>query len=141
MEIGKALKMEDVNSPIATEVCTASDLHRKQWMDELYKNTYKIHRLIEKVMGIDPANITNQVIIFLFIKNLYNKDTWWVVGAKTINVLVDTFKLPHHSLLKLKTYKGLVYSDEHEIAEINQIIDISKDIDRSTNAKQPDQVH
>ena len=27
-------------------------------------------------MGNDPANITNSVIIFLFIKNLYNTDNY-----------------------------------------------------------------
>ena len=30
--------------------------------------------LTEKAMVIDSANITNCVIIFLLIKNLYNKD-------------------------------------------------------------------
>ena len=33
--------------------------------------------LTKKTIGIDPANITNHVIILLFIKNLYNKDIRW----------------------------------------------------------------
>ena len=57
-------------------------------------------------MGVDPANIPNRVIIFLFIKNLYNKDIRRrVAGAKIINTLADAFKLGHHSLLKLKKYE------------------------------------
>ena len=41
-------------------------------------------------MTVDPANITNRVIIFLFIKNLYNKDIRRrVTGAKTIHTLAD----------------------------------------------------
>ena len=28
--------------------------------------------MTEKAMGSDPADISNEVIIFLFIKNLYN---------------------------------------------------------------------
>ena len=39
-----------------------------------YGNIYKILLMTEKAMGIEPANITNHVIIFLFIKNVYNKD-------------------------------------------------------------------
>ena len=53
-------------------------------------------------------------------------------------MLTNTFKLAHHSLLKLKKYKGLVYNDEHEVAEISQIIDTSKDIGRSNNSYQQD---
>ena len=80
--------------------------------------------LPEKAMGIDPANITNHVIIFLFIKALYNKDIrWWVSGAKTISTLADIFWLAHQSLFKLKKYEGLVYNDEHAIIEINEITD------------------
>ena len=30
--------------------------------------------LTEKAVAIDPPNITNHLIIFLFIKNVYNKD-------------------------------------------------------------------
>ena len=79
-------------------------------------------------MGIDQTNITNHVIIFFFIRNLYNnRDTgWWVAGTKTINTLADTCRLAHHNLLKLKKYEGLVYHDEHAIAEINQITDTMK---------------
>ena len=53
-------------------------------------------------MGADPAQITNRVIIFLFIKNLCNHEMKKISGAKMINILVDTFKLAHQSLLKLK---------------------------------------
>ena len=55
---------------------------------------------------------------------MYNKDIRQrVAGAKTINTLVDTFKLAHHCLLELKKYKGLVYNDELPITEMNQITD------------------
>ena len=33
------------------------------------------------------------------------------------------FRLAHHSLLKLKKYEGLVYHDEHTVAEIDEITD------------------
>ena len=66
--------------------------------------------------------------MFLFIKNLYNIDIrWHVAGAKTINTLADAFKLAYHSSLKLKKYDGLLYNDEHAIAEINQITDTLTD--------------
>ena len=72
-------------------------------------------------MGTDPAIITNRVIIFLFIKNLYNKDIQRrVVGVKVLNTLADAFKLAHHSLLKLIKYEGLVYNKDQIIAEINE---------------------
>ena len=53
-------------------------------------------------MGVDPAHIINKVIIFLFIKTLYN--TNFIIraaGMKVNNTLADTFKLAHHSLSKL----------------------------------------
>ena len=60
---------------MATEVHAASDLHHKQRPDKtLQEYTQTFTDLIEKGMGIDPANITNHVIIFLFIKHPYNKD-------------------------------------------------------------------
>ena len=40
-------------------------------MQEYIKN---FTDLTEKVMGTDPANISNRIIIFLFIKNLYNHE-------------------------------------------------------------------
>ena len=99
----------------------------------------KIYGLNRKSIGVDLANITNWLITFLFIKSFYNKDIrWWVAGKKTINMLAGTFKLAHYSLIKLKKYKGLVYNDEHEIAEINQILDTSKDIGKSNNSTQAD---
>ena len=68
-------KMEEVNSQIATEVHAASTLHRKQRPDEsLQECIQNFTDLMEKTMGVDPSYITNQVIKFLFIKNLYNKD-------------------------------------------------------------------
>ena len=68
-------KVEGVYSPIATEVHTASDLYCKQKPDKILQEYIQnFTNITEKAMGIDPANITNTVIIFLFIKNLYNKD-------------------------------------------------------------------
>ena len=68
-------KLEEVYSPIATEVHAASNLHRKQFSDgTLQEFIQNFTNLTEKATGVDPANITNRVIIFLFIKILYNKD-------------------------------------------------------------------
>ena len=54
-------------------------------------------------MGVVPADITNRVIIFLFIKNLYNCDIQnCIADAKTINTLADAFKVIHQSLFKFK---------------------------------------
>ena len=77
-------KLEELYSPIATEVHAASDLHHKQRPDKtLQEYIQTFTDLTEKAMGIDPANIINWVIIFLFIKNLYNKDIrWWVARCK-----------------------------------------------------------
>ena len=84
----------------------------------------KFTNLSEKAIVIDPANTTNRVIIFLFIKNLYKKDIRrQVAGAKTINTLADAFRLAYHNLLKLKKYERLVYNEEQTIAEINKITD------------------
>ena len=64
------------------------------------------------------------MIIFLFVKNLYNEDIQrWVTGAKTINTLADAFRLAHHSLLNLKMYEGQIYNEDQTITEINEIID------------------
>ena len=61
-------------STIATKVHTSSDLHRKQRPDEtLQEYIQNFTDLTEKPICVDQA-ITNQVIIFLFIKNLYDKD-------------------------------------------------------------------
>ena len=69
-------KLEEVYSPIVTEVHVPSDLHHKQRPDEmLQEHIQNLTDLTKKAMGIDPANITNCVIIFLFIRNLYNRDT------------------------------------------------------------------
>ena len=52
--------LEEVYSPIATEVHAASDLHRKQWPAEtLQEYIQNFTDLTEKAVGVDPANITN----------------------------------------------------------------------------------
>ena len=57
-------------------------------------------------MVAGPANMTNRVMIFLFIKNLYNCGIpKRIAGAKTIPTLVDAFKLTHQSVLNLKRMK------------------------------------
>ena len=126
-------------SPIAMEVHAASDLQRKQRPEETVQEYIKnFTDLTEKAMAIDPCNITNHVIIFLFIKNLYNKDIrLWVAGAKTISTLADAYKLADHSL-KLKKYDGLVFNDEHIIAEINQITDAMINTNTGNRPKTPD---
>ena len=68
-------KLEEVCSSIATMVYTTSDLHHKQRPDKtLQEHIQKFTDLTEKALGTDPANISKVVVIFLFIKNLYNKD-------------------------------------------------------------------
>ena len=42
-------------------------------------------------------------------------------GTKATYTTADTFELTQHSLFKLKKYEGLVYSNEHKVAEIKQI--------------------
>ena len=63
-----------VYSLIATKVHAASDLHCKQWPDKtLQEYIQNFIDLTEKALGNDPANVTNRVIIFLFVKNPYKK--------------------------------------------------------------------
>ena len=109
-------KLEEVYSPITTEVHAASDLHRKQWPDETFqKYIHDYTDLTEKTIRVDLANITKRVIIFLFIKNLCNKDIRRrVTSKKVINTLAGAFRLAHHSLLELKKYEGLICSEEQE---------------------------
>ena len=79
-------------------------------------------------MGLDLANITNSMIIFLFIKNLYNQNIRRrVAGMKVVNTL-DSFKLAHHNLLELKKYGGLVYNEEQVIGKISQFVHLSKGV-------------
>ena len=56
-------------------------------------------------------------------------------GVTFIKTLADAFKLGHHSSQKLRKYESLVYNEEQEISEINQTVDISKDIGRTGNIK------
>ena len=57
------------------EVHAASDLHQKQSSDEILQEYMQnFTDLTEEAVGIDPANITNHVIIFLLSRNMYNKD-------------------------------------------------------------------
>ena len=69
-------KLEEVYSPIAIEVHTASDLHRKQWPDKtLQEYVQNFTDLTKKDVGADPANIMNKVIIFQFFKNTFTTMT------------------------------------------------------------------
>ena len=115
-------KLEEMYSPVAAQVHATSDLHHKQQPDETLQEVIQnLTDLVEEALGTDPDNITNRVIIFQFVKNLYNKDIQRrVAGAKTLNTLADAFKLAHYSLLKLKRYEGLVYNEDQTIAEINE---------------------
>ena len=85
-------KLEEVYSPIAADIHTASDLHRNNDRKGQY---HKGHN------G------------FFYYQDLYNCNIQkCMAGAKTINTLAETFKLVHQSLLKLKKYKGLLYNAE-----------------------------
>ena len=77
-------KLEEVYSPMATEVTATSYLHRKQWPDKtLQEYIQNCTDITEKAMGAEPANITNRVINFLFTENLYNCDIQkYIAGAK-----------------------------------------------------------
>ena len=111
-------KLEEVYSPTATEEHATSNKHCKQWPDKtLQECIQNFTDLTEKALGTDTANITNRVVLFLFFKNLYNKDIQRrVAGAKIINSLADTSRLAHHSILKLKKYEGLVCNEDQAIA-------------------------
>ena len=71
--MGNDLSWQEINwklevySPIATEVHMAGDLHRKQPDETLQECIQNFTDLTEKAMGVDLANITNSLIIFLFI--------------------------------------------------------------------------
>ena len=81
------------------------------------------------------------LIIFLFIKNLYNKVIQrWVAGTKTICMLAYAFTLVHHSLLKLKKYEGLVYNKDQTIAE-NDIKDLTSNMKVNNWSKTSDRDH
>ena len=100
-------KLEEVYSSISTEVHVAIDLHRKQGPDEtLEEYIQNFADLLVKAMEVDPANMTNWVIICLFIRNLYNKDIRNIrrrdASTKFINTLAHALKSVHHNLLKLK---------------------------------------
>ena len=102
-------KLEEVYSPIATEVWVTSDFYKNNSLMRHCEYIHSFTYLTENVVGVDPANITNRVIISLFIKNIYNKDIRRrVARAKAIITLTDAFRLAHHNLLKLKKYEGLV---------------------------------
>ena len=56
-------KLEELYSPVPTEVHATSDLHRKPCPDEtLQEYIQNCTDVTEKAMGADPANITNRVI-------------------------------------------------------------------------------
>ena len=99
-------KLEEVYSPIAIEVHAASDLHRKQWPDEILKKYIQnFIDLNEKTMRVGPTNITNRMFIFLSIKNLSNYNIGRrVAGIKTINSPDDTFKLAHRNFIYFTKY-------------------------------------
>ena len=54
---------------------------------------------------------------------------------KTINTLADAFKLAYQSLLKSKKYKGLLHNEEHEVSEMQQHMDMYKNISDSNKNK------
>ena len=91
-------------SPIATEVHAASNLHHKHRPDKtLQYYIQNFTNLTEKAMKTDSANITNREIIFLFIKNLYNRDIRrWVAGTKTTNMLADTLRVSTSQPIKIE---------------------------------------
>ena len=132
-------KLEDVYSLQPHKYTMLVTYTKNKDQRKHYRNTCKILWTWLKSNGSYSANITNCVIIFLFIKNVYNKDIrWWVAGAKTISTLADSFKLAHHSLLKFKKYEGLVYNDKHAIAEINQITETLTNINVGNRPKPPE---
>ena len=122
-------KLQEVYSLVATDVHAATDLLRKQLADQSLQDYFAYRtEMCHRSMEYDLMNIDNKLVIILFIKNHYNKDIRQrVAGAKTVNTLLDTFKMAPWDLLKLKKYKGLVSEDDsiHTILTVNQISDIS----------------
>ena len=60
----------------------------------LYKNIQRFNNLVIKATGTDPTPVNCQVIIFLIIRHLFNKEfKKQVVGAKTIQTLSHAMTL------------------------------------------------
>ena len=76
-----------------------------------YNTMSRILQTLPKSHVGRPSHYYETVIIFLFIKNLYNKEIRRVANAKVIDTLTDIFKLAHYGLLKLKKYESLVYNE------------------------------
>ena len=92
-------KLEEVYSPIATKVSLLVTYTINRGRQNFAQIHLNVTDLTEKAMGTDPAIVTNRVIIFLFIKNLFNKNIRRrVAGTKAINTLPDAFRLAHYSL-------------------------------------------
>ena len=87
-------RLQEVYDFVVTAVHAATDLLRKQHVDDSLKDyiaywTEMCHRNLKH----DHANIDNKFVIVLFIKNIYSKDIRCrVAGAKNFNTLLHAFK-------------------------------------------------
>ena len=50
-------------------------------------------------------------------------------------MLADAFRLAHPNLLKLKKYEGLVYNEDHELLEIQELTDKLTNINEKNKSK------
>ena len=123
-------KLQELYSLVVKDVHVATDLLRKQCVNELLQDYIAYWtEMCHWSMKCNPMTIDNKLIFVLFMKNLYSKDMRQrVTGAKNFNTLLDAFKMAQWNLLKLKKYGGLVLEDDsiHSIHTVNKISDISK---------------
>ena len=67
-------RLQEVYSLVATDIHAATDLLRKQYANELLQDYIAYcTEMCHRSMKDDPVNIDNELVIFLFIKNLYNR--------------------------------------------------------------------
>ena len=92
---------------VAMEYHAATDLLRKQRPIESLQD-YIVYwmEMCHCSLKMDPSMINNELVIVLFVKNMYNKEICRrVAGAKNINTLLDVFISAQMNLLNLKNMK------------------------------------
>ena len=86
--------------------------------------------LMDDAMGVDQANITNRMILFLFIKNLYNTDM-----GRRVDDKYSSWFIQISSPQLVKNYDRLEYNEEQETSKINQIVDSSRAVSGAAEIK------
>ena len=69
-------RLQEAYSFVARDVNVATNLLRKQCADKSLQDYIAYWtEICHRSLKLDPASIDNKIVIVLFIKNLYNKDT------------------------------------------------------------------